>query len=531
MLPAKKGVFVDILLPFIPTERDIVEKEMKLTYDGALAESDRFWTIKPKTAANIKTPEPLINDAIKIHTKFAEIVAEKNPETGEYSALTASMQYASVWATPVTMLLNMALDPMGYHTIVEKYLKIFKERQGMSKPPGPDFAEHPGYLSSPRSLSAIDWLTDHGAILYTISLHGLLSHNDEFINDYLNTIIKACEFVRDARKIKSQGVPGIMPPAYATDCKYFEQSLWTEGWIYKGFTTAVRLLKRINHPRAVEFEKEAGDYRKTLINALREKMKNRQTWKDLRNKKYPLVPMALSGNPDETHQFYLDAGPLFLVFAGLLNADDKLMKNILHFFREGPNHRFYDPKGGFSQPAVLLHEMSSSEPCYSWNLYHSHQLGDRQKFLECMYSLFTGAMSRQTFSGCETRGGINSVNCTFALAFSAVRLAVVDDIIEPGSLHLLRLVPLAWLSNKEETRFDNMATEFGPVSLRFRLSPDMKTLNIKFKHGFRFPPKKIAFHIPPVEKLHRLLVNKTIYSTRRKKKCNNEVDLQYYKFL
>lgn len=88
--------------------------------------------------------------------------------------------------------------------------------------------------------------------------------------------------------------------------------------------------------------------------------------------------------------------------------------------------------GNFHQPAVLVRKMSSCEPCYSWNIYHAWQSRDRGRFLEGMYSLITGGMSRQTFISSEHRGGISSTHFVAPLAVSLLRLAAIDDEIEPG---------------------------------------------------------------------------------------------------
>ncbi|MFN2224159.1 MAG: hypothetical protein ACK2UH_16505, partial [Candidatus Promineifilaceae bacterium] len=89
--------------------------------------------------------------------------------------------------------------------------------------------------------------------------------------------------------------------------------------------------------------------------------------------------------------------------------------------------------------------MSSCEPTYSWNILHSHQLGARDDFLTGMYSLFAGAVSRQTYTSCEHRGGVSGITVTAAFAVYLARLAVVDDELADNELHLLRLTPLAWV--------------------------------------------------------------------------------------
>jgi len=124
---------------------------------------------------------------------------------------------------------------------------------------------------------------------------------------------------------------------------------------------------------------------------------------------YHLVPTSLHGNEDITllHTFYLDTEPLQLVFAGLMEANDPLMKSAIEWFRNGPLKKgFARYNSDFWQTPFLVHEMSSCIPGCSWNLFYDHQLGDRYHFLEGMYSQYAGAISRQTKTICESRGGI-----------------------------------------------------------------------------------------------------------------------------
>ena len=56
---------------------------------------------------------------------------------------------------------------------------------------------------------------------------------------------------------------------------------------------------------------------------------------------------------------------------------------------------------------MLVKEISSCEPCYSWNIFHSYELGDRENFTKGVYSLFAGGGNRQTFLSCETRDAVS----------------------------------------------------------------------------------------------------------------------------
>lgn len=506
--PRRKGGLVDLVVPLLPLDRAAFDSELATGFNRALAQSERFWKAGLGGKARVETSEPLVNQAFRVSPKFAEVVAERDPVTGQYSQLSGSWHYEKLWATPTSMNLTMILDRLGYHLEVEKYLEIFKANQGTVRPPGGHYQLHPGYLSTPKTLTSIDWLTDHGAILHAVCLHALITGDEWFIADWTPAILKACDFIRDSRAMTNHGgVEGILPSAVPTDERIPLQAVWNDGWNYKGLVSAVRLLERRGHPRAGEFASVARDYKASFVRALREAARHTPKWTAANGREHHFVPTALPGGGDLAHPFYLDTGPLFLVYAGLVDANDELMRSALDYFRAGPSARTYDLKGNWTQPPSLRHELSSCEPCYSWNVFHAYQTGDRARYLEGMYSLFAGALSRHTSIGCEHRGGIGGTLFSSCLPLELARLAVIDDELNPVELHLLRLVPQAWLTPDRPTRFEDMRTCFGSISLRFQLRQHGRRLAVSLQTRFHDAPKRILLHVPPLPELREVTVN------------------------
>jgi hypothetical protein len=293
------------------------------------------------------------------------------------------------------------------------------------------------------------------------------------------------------------------------------QAVWNLAWNYKGLTTAVRLLKRIGHPRAGEFEEFADEYRDTFEVAYRALSKDAPLWTDDVGRSHSKPPTTLSEAPGERHifsdAFYLDTGPMVLVWAGLLPADDPLMISMTKFFRNGPNRNLRGVRVNPLCRPILEHEISSCEPCYSWNVFHSWQLGDREQFLTGLYGLLTGGISPQTFISGEHRHGVYGNIFVFPLAFNLARLAVVDDEIVPGELHLLRLCPLAWCSSERASIFERLPTEFGPIDLQFQLSRDGRSLDVTFGEDWRQRPERVILHVPPIPNLETIVVNGTSF--------------------
>ena len=506
--PAVVGNHVDLLLPMIPGDPDAVRAEADLGFDAALAEADAYWSRRPATAAVVDTPEPHVNRAVRRLVEQARVASETNPENGDRALLTGSWNYDTLWPTPACMGAHMLLDLLGWHEFTAENLEIFRTYQGTTKPPGASYGLHPGYLGAPKQLSSIDWLTDHGSVLHSVALHALLTDDEAFVARWTEPVLKACAFLKEARaRTDHGGVDGVLPPAVATDTGVPAQAVWNVAWNYKGLETAVRFLKRINHPAADEYAREAEDAKAAFLKAFREAAAKSPTWTDAAGRKRVVVPSSVSGPDLRTHPFFLDTGPLVLTYAGLVEADDPLMQDALAFFREGPYVKLYDPRGDMHQRPVLTREISSCEPCYSFNILASWKSGDRARFLEGMYALLAGSLSQQTFSGCEHRHGIYGISAPGALMFHAMRLSVVDDALEPEAVHLLRLAPLAWASRERRTRFEKMPTEYGPVDLSFGLSPDGESLDVSFAPRWRRKPAKLVLHVPPVPGLKRVVVD------------------------
>ncbi|WP_344150554.1 hypothetical protein [Kribbella yunnanensis] len=512
-IQARKGAYVDVLVPMLPQPRAEIDAELALGYAGALAQAETYWARKPATAASVSTPEPYVDQFFRRSVQLAEIIGEKSPDTGKHTFLSGSYGYDMLWSTPTSMVSHMFLDLLGYHDVVASHLELYLAVQGTVEPPGDDYKQfsRDGFFATPAQLQPFHWLSDHGAILEAAARHVLLSGDQAFLNRWLTPIVKACEFIQRACQYQGHAaVKGLMPPGKANDTAQVQQAISSQAWIHRGLRTAVQLLQRISHPRANEFAQLADSFRTIYANTLRQEATTAPRWTDPSGVKHPILPSKFYGNESAWPDLEaFDGGALMSVYADLLPADDPLMTSFVEFFRVGPNVANFDPAHHTALDRVVLdHEQSSGEPCYSWNLFHSWQRGDRAHFLEGLYGLLTGAISPDTFISGEHRHGMYGTLFTQPLITWAARHAVIDDAVTLGELHLLRLCPLAWISKDSETVFDKMPTLFGPLSLRFRLSADGKTLNVTHS-ALAQSPSRITVHRPPVPGLERLVVNGT----------------------
>lgn len=519
-LPVEVGAHVDLVIPMLPQPADAVKAEVGNGRDRVLTACDGYWSGATDPVATITTPEDYVNQVLRRGPQLAQVVAEKSPDTGLFTFLSGSYAYDVLWSTPTSMVSHMFLDRLGYHDVVEQHIEIYLASQGTRVPPGTAFAggSYPGYLATPQVLQAIDWMSDHGAVLEILSKHALLTDRPAFIEKWIEPIVKACDFIVQACAMTNHtGVKGLLPPGASTDEGTQTQGIISQCFTYKGLTSAVELLTRQQHPRAAEFAAFAETFRQTFVTAIRNLAASSATWQDAQGKNWPVLLPQFDGTGVWDAFTMLDTGALMSVWAGLLPASDPLMRSFVEFFRSGPNVALFDPvHHNALDRAVLDHEQSSSEPCYSWNMFHSWQLGDREHFLEGLYGLLAGGLSQDTYISSEHRNAIYGNLFSHPIIVWSLIHAVIDDDLVPGELQLLRMCPNAWLSTQSETVFQDVPTGYGPVTLRFGLSPDGKEVTVTFSGRWHHRPTKVVVTAPEAPGVTRVRINGRIYPPGRK---------------
>lgn len=490
-LPCRVGAQVDAVFAIRPVDAATMRRELALGYDGALREANRFWKAELKTRTSIRVSEPLVQGWIDQLPRLEAMIGEKHPASGQYFLPSGSFFYEAIWPTPTAMA-AYAMEFVGHGREVAKYIETYRQHQGTIKPPSPYLEKHPGYLATPASHTSIDWLTDHGAIMWMAANHGLFSMDARYLERWVPALVKGCEFVRDARRNqKHKGHPGILPAGIANDCSTTSQAAWNDAWTFKGLTTTVRLLERLRHRRAGEFRREAESYRGAFQRAYRDVVAKSKRWTAPDGTRVPFTPptLAEAKGYEAAHAFHLDGGALALVFGELFPASDPVMQACLRWFREGPQHRFVRKFSSCWQVPALVNEMSTCEPCYSWNLFHSFELGDRERFAQGLYSVFAGGASRQNFVSCETREGVFGNVFSHGLALMLLRMSVLHEVGD--ELHLLKMAPAALLRDFE---WKNVPTWFGEVSISGRYEAGV--LHLDYRPPTRSKPKRTVLHLP-----------------------------------
>ncbi|MDD3926039.1 MAG: hypothetical protein PHT33_05220 [bacterium] len=170
--------------------------------------------------------------------------------------------YVWVWEA-VCMLMPMLR--LGHFKPVRQALEYIFTLQDGGCPPEGRFTTLDGAIGTtgPR------WANSTGSALALAAEYYLYSHDEEFLGNYLDPMIRAARWItgeiRATRKLNSDGSRplhyGLMPYACATDGDKGYVIAFTDSYSYWGLSKFVTMLELIRHKDFQEFRDEAHAYR------------------------------------------------------------------------------------------------------------------------------------------------------------------------------------------------------------------------------------------------------------------------------
>lgn len=472
-LPRSQGATLDLVFPYLPANQASIETVQHSNYERSAQVLNESWKAEASRGMQVNVPEEHLNNLWRFTPALTFMTADLYPN-GDHILKTSSHHYEALWVT-VAAINIFDLIQRGYFQEAAAYLKPFLDASRRRPVPntGDSFDSSKGFITGPSEYLPPTWLSDNGAVLWVASEYYLISRDRAFLDRWLPTMIASVEWIARERALtKLRGGPnaGLLPPSRSSDIPTQGSFFWNDAWNYRGLSSVCKVLEATRSPHAEKWLKEQEDYRTTFQNALREQLERTIRWKDPNGHMIPSVPMRLgqmaaSGESDT----YLDTGPMFLGVAGLMDARNETMTWALKWLTEGPNANTEFPDwSNFSQPSCLRYEMSSGEPCYSWNIYLRYLRNERLHFLEGFYSLAAGAVSRKFLTGVETRDGIQDLPITNAVIDNHLRNMLVFENEAGVGIDLLRNSPSKWLEPGKEIRVKDAQTRFGPISLHIR---------------------------------------------------------------
>ena len=510
-LPRRTGAVLDLILPFVPASADKIKEVSRMDFNEARLSVIKCWKNEITRGMQIEVPEETLNNLWRFTVPLTFMTADSYPN-GDKVLKTSSHNYEAVWATPGAMNI-VDLIQRGYLQEAAAYLAplLDPDRQQPVPNTGSSFSSTKGIVGGPKDYVLINWVTDNSAILWAASEYYLLTRDDKFLARALPAMLGSLEWIareRDRTKLRGGPDGGLMPAGRFTDAENQANFFWNDAWTYRGLADVCRVLEVIGQKDAGRWARERDDYRTTFQRVFSEQVQNTIRWRDPSGAWIPFIPFRLGQTASENPQyFYLDAGPLMLGVSGLIDPKDITMTWALKWLTEGPDSSGDPDWQDWTRPASLRFEMSSLEPCYSWNIYLRFLRGEREKFLEGFYSLAAGSVTRKFLGGVEHRNGIQALPVTNSVIDSHLRNMLVFENEDGQGIDLLRNSPVAWLRPQKQIRVEKAQTYFGPIS--YRIVSFGGRIEAEIESPSRMPPQRIRLWLnhPEGKTLRTVTVN------------------------
>lgn len=437
----------------------------------------RFWREKLNRAASVHLPEPRINDMFKAGLLHLEMIMYGLEPDGTLAATIG-------WYAPIgteTAPIIMFFDAMGCHDTARRAIQYFLDKQ-----------HDDGFIQNYGG-----YMSETGPVLVGIGEHYRYTRDAPWLRRVMPKAIRSCEYLLRWRKRNMRddyrGRGFGMLDGKVGDPEDPMHYFFNSGYACMGLQRIAECLSDIDPDQAQRIAAEAEAFRADILSELAECMARSPvipisdgTWRPT------AAPWAEGTGPaalfceDEacfTHGAFAArdslAGPLWLVFQEVLAPFDPPAESLLRTHAE----------------LFTLRNAAFSQPCYSRHAHAHLRRGEVSAFLKTYYNTMAALADRQTYTWTEHMFEATD-HKTHEEAWFLMQTRWMLLMEEADTLHLLRGVPRAWLADGRYIEFANMATYFGPVSLRVESHVRSGAVNAHYACSAGRRPRRLMLRLP-----------------------------------
>ena len=446
LAPGEAATF-DIRLPNQPISAERAARLRNVNFSQRLAECRAYWRAKLAAASRIHVPEPRIDQMIRaglLHldliTYGHEPVGTLTPTIGVYSPIGSE-------SSPIIQF----MDSMAWHDVARRSLDYFLEKQ------------HPdGFIQNFGG-----YMLETGAALWSMGEHYRYTRDDAWVRAIAPKLIKSCEFLSRwrARNLRDDlhGKGYGMLEGKTADPEDPFRSFMLNGYAYLGLARVAEMLRQVDPAASARWDREAQALRRDIRTAFFESME-----------RSPVIPLA-DGTWCPTAPPWVEyRGPLSLYADGglwfthgAMVSRDSLLGPLYLVFQEVLDPT--EPAAGFlldfHNDLMTTRNAAFSQPYYSRHPIVHLRRGEVKPFLKAYYNTVAALADRETYSFREHYFGA-SPHKTHEEAWFLMDTRWMLYMERGRTLDLLSGIPRAWLEDGKRIELRDVATYFGPASVR-----------------------------------------------------------------
>lgn len=477
LLAPGEAVDIDVYVPHRPIPVERAERLRQASFEQRRAECRRFWTGKLATAARVWVPETRIREMIQaglLHldliTYGREPLGTLTPTIGRYSAIGSE-------SSPIVQF----YDSMGWHSVARRALQYFLDKQ-----------REDGFIQNFGG-----YMLETGAALWSLGEHYRYTRDEDWVRRVAPQLIKSCRYLQQWRRRNQReelrGRGWGMLDGKTADPEDPFRSFMLNGYAYLGLSRAAEMLRSIDPAESETWRQEAEALRADIRQAVAEAMA-----------RSPVVPLANGFWCPTLAPWPESRGPLML-FAdggnwfthGAMSARDSLLGPLYLVFQE-----VLEPREAVSGFLLDFHNdlMTSRNVAFSQPYYSRHPLvhlrrGEVKAFLKAYYNTVASLADRETYTFWEHFFGA-SPHKTHEEAWFLMETRWMLYLENGPVLELLAGVPRAWLESGQRIELANVASYFGPLSLRVSSRLDEGRIEAVLECHSERPPAAVELRLP-----------------------------------
>ncbi|MFC5406365.1 hypothetical protein [Cohnella soli] len=446
VMPGEEAIF-EFYLPHEPVPRERALNLIGQSFETRHTECRAFWEGKLSVGAQIRLPEPRIEQMLRaglLHTDL--IFYGKEPEgtlvpaIGIYTAIGSE-------SSPIIQFMNV----MGWSDTAKRGLRFFLDKQHEN-----------GFIQNFGG-----YMLETGAALWCIGEYYRYTRDADWIREIKPRLIQAYAFLMDWRKrnetesLRGRGY-GMLEGKTADPEDPFH-SFMLSGYAYLGLSRLAEMMGDIEAELSEQIRVNANGLKRDIRVAFDEAVARSPVvpigdgtwvpsappWSEYRG---PLSLYAEGGNW-YTHGSFLSRdsilGPMHLLFHEVIDPRERAADYLVQYHNE----------------LMYTRNVAFSQPYYSMHPWAHLKRGEVKAFLKAYYNTFAGLADRETYTFWEHYYQV-SPHKTHEEGWFLMQTRWMLYMEEGSTLRLLPGIPRKWLEQGKRIELQDVHSYFGSFTLR-----------------------------------------------------------------
>lgn len=493
----------EFYLPHRPISQERAEKLRNQSFTERLEECIAFWHNKLNAAANIKLPEPRLNEMVKaglLHLDLISYGLEPEgtivPAIGTYTAIGSE-------SSPIIQF----IDSMGLSDIAKRSLMFFLDKQHDN-----------GFIQNFGG-----YMLETGATLWSIGEHYRYTRDEAWIAEIKPKLLKAYEYLLAWRernlKEELRGNGYGMLEGKTADPEDLFRSFMLNGYAYIGISRLAELFQTTDPTLSAQINEQREalklDIRTAFFGAV---------------SRSPVIPLGDGSWIPTAPPWVEHRGPLALysessarwLTHGSFVVRDSLLGPLYLVLQEvlQPNERETDFLLNFHNELMCMENVALSQPYYSIHPWVHLKRGEVKPFLKAYYNGFTGLADRETYTFWEHHWQA-SPHKTHEEGWFLMQTRWMLYMEEGETLKLLPGIPRNWLEDGKIIELNEVASYFGRITLSVESQLEQGKITAKVSCKSDRMPKSVELRIPHPDGLKPVSVDGGTYDPINETVCVN----------